>query len=1033
MVTRRLRLWMLTLFLIHSSVGNALAQYRPAETAVPGSVPSGISYQGRLEESGVVVSGTKNMRFRLFDLATGGFALYDSGAQNVDLNGGVFSVVLPIPLGALVGGSTRYIEVEIEGTVLTPRDPLTSVPYAKVAEAIEGDIEISTGGFHVRNPAGTVLFVSSVTAQIGIGTSVPASGARLHVIGGDVVIGSTDSLGGGTANEDLFVEGNVVVDGAVSFAGGSFSTLAVATTTIADPGQQFKVGVGTFTVMEGGQVGLGTTNPLFTLDIQARGAPGAVLNHATQPQIRLDRAGVQQLLIDHDGTLGTLGTISATDLVFEANSTERMRVLSGGNVGIGVTNPSRLLDVNGTLRATTLETSALGTQAAPTIILGGDADTGVFAPAGGNNFAITTGGTERLRVDSSGNVGIGATAAAGQRLRVDGGDVVIGNPVIAGGSGQEDLFIEGNLVVDGQAILQSAQFTDLGISTAVTTGQLFKIGRGTFTVLEGGNVGIGTTNPAAPLDIQANAIPGVSINHATNPRFQLRRAATDVLQFEHDGTLGTVGTQTASNLILETFNTARVHIIDATGRVGISSAVPTATLSVGGNANVQGALTIGSPLTINLGGTGQTSSANARTALGAVDRAGTEATTNSTWGIKISSTAAEATQLENDPANCVVAGEFAKGVDAQGVPTCVNVAVNEEGTFEALVYDNNNNLDTIGGPWSVAASGANDIRFDVANDTFVIDVSANEVGIGTTNPSQKLDVQGGSINTSGKLREGGNALVPANTVMMFNLASCPSGWTEHTAARGRALVGMPAAGTLGGTVGTALTNLATISHTHTMGNHTHDVDPDGGGHTHGLNSHTHSVNPDGAGHTHGLNSHTHDTDPDGGGHSHTLSAHTHSVNPDGAGHLHGLNSHTHTFDPGSTASGVPSATGADAGAGGSAYGTGVHTHSTDIAATASGGPSTANTVSTNLGSVTSAGPSTANTSSTNLGSATSGGPSTANTTSTNLGSVTSGTPSTANSTSTNLGTATSGAPSTNNSGSTDHTTPYLQLLVCEKS
>ena len=93
------------------------------------------------------------------------------------------------------------------------------------------------------------------------------------------------------------------------------------------------------------------------------------------------------------------------------------------------------------------------------------------------------------------------------------------------------------------------------------------------------------------------------------------------------------------------------------------------------------------------------------------------------------------------------------------------------------------------------------------------------VGIGTTGPGYKLAVQGGDINTSGKIKEGGNNLIPAGSVMFFNLAVCPAGWTELTAAQGRYLVGLPSGGTLAGTSGTALTNLesrATGAHSHSV-------------------------------------------------------------------------------------------------------------------------------------------------------------------------------------------------------------------------
>lgn len=57
---------------------------------------------------------------------------------------------------------------------------------------------------------------------------------------------------------------------------------------------------------------------------------------------------------------------------------------------------------------------------------------------------------------------------------------------------------------------------------------------------------------------------------------------------------------------------------------------------------------------------------------------------------------------------------------------------------------------------------------------------------------------------------------PAGTVVYFDLAACPAGWTELTAARGRTFVGLPAGGTLGGTQGTALANLEARVHSHTF-------------------------------------------------------------------------------------------------------------------------------------------------------------------------------------------------------------------------
>jgi len=70
-------------------------------------------------------------------------------------------------------------------------------------------------------------------------------------------------------------------------------------------------------------------------------------------------------------------------------------------------------------------------------------------------------------------------------------------------------------------------------------------------------------------------------------------------------------------------------------------------------------------------------------------------------------------------------------------------------------------------------------------------------------------------------------VIPAGAVMFFNLSSCPSGWSELTAARGRYIVGLLSGGTLAGTVGNAFT---TDLENRPVGQHNHTItDP---GHSH---------------------------------------------------------------------------------------------------------------------------------------------------------------------------------------------------------
>jgi hypothetical protein len=107
-----------------------------------------------------------------------------------------------------------------------------------------------------------------------------------------------------------------------------------------------------------------------------------------------------------------------------------------------------------------------------------------------------------------------------------------------------------------------------------------------------------------------------------------------------------------------------------------------------------------------------------------------------------------------------------------------------------------------------------------------IQPSTGRVGIGTTTPTSPLTVNGTIESTSGgiKFPDGttqNTALgggVPAGAILFFAAASCPTGWSEYTAARGRFIVALNTGGTVAAAVGTALSDLENRS----VGAHTHD-------------------------------------------------------------------------------------------------------------------------------------------------------------------------------------------------------------------
>jgi len=110
---------------------------------------------------------------------------------------------------------------------------------------------------------------------------------------------------------------------------------------------------------------------------------------------------------------GSGGLIQTGDdsgvLNIQTNETTAITVDASQNVGIGTTSPDALLTVN------TIASFGAGAAATPSIAAKGDLNTGVFFPAA-DTLAASTGGSERMRIDSSGNFqfnsGYGSVATA---------------------------------------------------------------------------------------------------------------------------------------------------------------------------------------------------------------------------------------------------------------------------------------------------------------------------------------------------------------------------------------------------------------------------------------------------------------------------------------------------------------------------------------------------------------------------------------------------------------------------------------------
>jgi hypothetical protein len=167
-----------------------------------------------------------------------------------------------------------------------------------------------------------------------------------------------------------------------------------------------------------GRVGIGVTDPGSPLEVQSNsGGTGiqirgrATANTGTLRFFANNGTTQQAKFEVSDNTL-EIGSLTSVPLLLITNGSERLRVTSAGNVGIGTTSPQQALHV----------LTAGGTSGA--IQLGGSTYYGIIeheagvtganiytvATASGGGHIFKRGSTEQMRITSAGNVGIGTTS-----------------------------------------------------------------------------------------------------------------------------------------------------------------------------------------------------------------------------------------------------------------------------------------------------------------------------------------------------------------------------------------------------------------------------------------------------------------------------------------------------------------------------------------------------------------------------------------------------------------------------------------------
>jgi hypothetical protein len=278
-----------------------------------------------------------------------------------------------------------------------------------------------------------------------------------------------------------------------------------------------------------------TTTPRLTIHYSSGNTGVGVVPTGTSQKFEVNGNALATQIWSSSGTFNSAGT---NNLALATNGTERFTIHSAsGNVGIGVvpTGTSQKFEVNGNGQATQLW-----------------ATSGTFNSAGSANLTLATNATARFTIHSiSGNVGIGLVpTATSQKFEVNGNALAT------------------------QLWSSSGIFNSTATSIALATS-----GTPRLTVLNSGNVGIGTATPSEALQVTGNAMlsGNLIVNSGANPILYTGIGASELNRYyqivNSAGLANPSGLKAGGLLVADNFafaNPSKNDLI-VKGRVGIGT------------------------------------------------------------------------------------------------------------------------------------------------------------------------------------------------------------------------------------------------------------------------------------------------------------------------------------------------------------------------------------------------------------------------------------------------------------------------------
>ena len=677
--------------------------------------------------------------------------------------------LLGTPTSGVLTNCTGYPAGSISGTI-------------SLTTQVTGTLPVANGGTGVTTSTGSGNNVLSASPTL-TGTVAGASLSLSSLTSGRVTYASTAGL--------LVDSANLTFNGTTLTAAGFSGPISgvVTSTSITDSG------------LTSGRVTYAGTGGLLqdSANLTFNGTNLVLLNNSTAQTIILSRTSATArdwaLGIDGDGafrltdstsgsvilTAGAAGitTLTAiTDLVFKSNNTEKMRLDSVGNLGIGTTSPSYKLQVVGTVGVSGIITSTVTSgqvlaagsattggiysnfaNTGGTLQYGVDNSTGSYIYSGSSNYAgfigtsaatplvFATNAVVRATITSAGNVGIG-TSSPSAKLHVNGG---IYSGIASTTSGSLDMWSSSNDTQMG--ILNNGTelkiYSTYNVSAGYKPINFYTSDALKMTLDTSGNVGIGTSSPGNVLDVSSSGsgeygaiIRNTSANGVAAPilRFYAGSGSETGAILRFASTHGAKSNQlyitnvgTTSPIVFATQDTERMRI-DSSGNVGIGTSSPAAKLHVSGSFGSQFRLqeTGGTYFDIAVGGRFDLKNAAGTTIVSIAQSGspvGTQLNIDTSGNVGIGITPTNSTNYTTLEVSNATNG---------GIFNLCNGATNKGQSF----YDSSGlGFSTLGTArnirWKAGAiSGATDAHMTLNTSGYL--------GVGTSSPNYRLSVYGAS-------------------------------------------------------------------------------------------------------------------------------------------------------------------------------------------------------------------------------------------------------------------------------------------------